>query len=98
MVRLDLEALRKIIWRFEGYYASTRHRATCNRSDADTMKVEHDVGGYLKIRKRSPNTRKMNTKTFRDTDDVRGDKESPKDCSCLKSCESPLHVPSRPLL
>jgi hypothetical protein len=33
---------------------------------------------------------------LKDMDDARGDKESPKDCSRLKSCECPLHVPSRP--
>jgi hypothetical protein len=38
MVRLDLEALRKITWRFEGY-ASTRRRATYGRCGADTTKV-----------------------------------------------------------
>jgi hypothetical protein len=29
-------------------------------------------------------------------DDARGDKESPKDCSCLKSCESPYTRPRAP--
>jgi hypothetical protein len=32
----------------------------------------------------------------RSTDDVRGDKESPKDCSCLKSCESFYTCPRAP--
>jgi hypothetical protein len=32
----------------------------------------------------------------RSTDDTRGDKESPKDCSCLKSCESFYTCPRAP--
>jgi hypothetical protein len=58
---------------------------------------EASVGGYPKIRMSSPNTRERNANTFKDMDNARGDKESPKDSSSLKSCESPLHVPSRPL-
>jgi hypothetical protein len=50
--------------------------------------VAYECWGYPKIRMRSPNTRERNTRMFRDTDDARGDKESPKHCSCLKSCES----------
>jgi hypothetical protein len=45
MVRLDLEALRKITWRFEGY-ASRRRRATCDRYEADTMQG----GTWLRLR------------------------------------------------
>jgi hypothetical protein len=40
MVGLDLEAVRKITWRFEGY-ASTVCRATCGRCGADTTQGEH---------------------------------------------------------
>jgi hypothetical protein len=35
---------------------------------------------------------------FKYTDDAKGDKESPKDCSSLKSCESPYMCPRAPLL
>jgi hypothetical protein len=44
---------------------------------------------------RSPNTRERKVSTFKYTDDAKGDKESPKDCSSLKSY---VHVPSHPLL
>jgi hypothetical protein len=45
------------------------------------------VGGTRKIRIRPPNTKEGNARTFRNTNDVGGDRESPKDCSRLKSCE-----------
>jgi hypothetical protein len=35
MVELDLEAVQKITWRFEGY-ASARRRAMCSRYGVDT--------------------------------------------------------------
>jgi hypothetical protein len=44
---------------------------------------------------RSPNTRERKVDTFEYTDDAKGDKESPKDRSNLKSCLL-LHVASRP--
>jgi hypothetical protein len=44
--------------------------------------------GCPKIRMRSPNTRERKVSTFKYTDDAKGDKESPKDCFSLKSCES----------
>jgi hypothetical protein len=45
---------------------------------------------------RSPNTKERNANTFKYTDDARGDKESPKDCSSLKSCESLYTCPRAP--
>jgi hypothetical protein len=45
MVRLDLEAVQKITWRFEGY-ASTRRCATCDRYGTDTMQG----GAWLRLR------------------------------------------------
>jgi hypothetical protein len=52
--------------------------------------------GYPKFRMRSPTTREWDVNTFKYTDDARGDKESPKDCSCLKSCESFYTCPRTP--
>jgi hypothetical protein len=52
--------------------------------------------GYLKIPMRSPNTREKTVNTFKYSDDARGDKESPKDCSSLKSCESFYTCPRAP--
>jgi hypothetical protein len=52
--------------------------------------------GCPKIRMRSPNTRERKMSTFKSTDDAAGDKESPKDCSSLKSCESFSTCPRAP--
>jgi hypothetical protein len=52
--------------------------------------------GYPKFRVRSPNKREKYVSTFKFTDDARGDKESPKDCSSLKSCESLYTCPRTP--
>jgi hypothetical protein len=54
------------------------------------------LGGTRKIRIRPPNTREGNARTFRKTNDVGGDKESPKDCSRLKSCECFYMCPRAP--
>jgi hypothetical protein len=54
--------------------------------------------GYPKIRKGSPNTREKTVNTFKHSDDARGDKESPKDCSNLKSCESCYTCPRAPFI
>jgi hypothetical protein len=43
MVRLDLEAVQRITWRFESY-ASTRCRATTVSAEWIRCKVEHDCG------------------------------------------------------
>jgi hypothetical protein len=45
---------------------------------------------------RSPNTREWTVNAFKYSDDERGDKESPKDCSSLKSCESFYTCPGGP--
>jgi hypothetical protein len=45
---------------------------------------------------RSPNTRERKVNTFEYKDDAKGDKESPKDCSRLKSCESLYTCPHAP--
>jgi hypothetical protein len=45
---------------------------------------------------RSPNTRERKVNTFKYPDDARGDKESPKDCLSLKSCESFYTCPRAP--
>jgi hypothetical protein len=53
--------------------------------------------GCPKIRMKPPNTsRRREVKTFKYTDDARGDKESLKDCSNLKSCESFYTCPRAP--
>jgi hypothetical protein len=44
----------------------------------------------------SPNTRERKMNTFNYTDDARGDKESPKDYSSLKSRESFYMCPHAP--
>jgi hypothetical protein len=54
------------------------------------------VGGYPKIRMRSLNTREEKANTFKYSDDARGDKESPKDYSILKSSESFYMCPRAP--
>jgi hypothetical protein len=61
-----------------------------------SREFEMSVGGYPKIRMRSPNTREITMNTFKYSDDARGDKESPKDCSHLKSCESFYTCPRAP--
>jgi hypothetical protein len=43
-----------------------------------------------------PNTRESAVDTFKYINDARGDKESPKDCSSLKSCESLYTCPRAP--
>jgi hypothetical protein len=53
--------------------------------------------GYPKIRMRSPNTRERKVSTFKYTDDAKGDKKSPKECSSLKNCESFYTCPRPPL-
>jgi hypothetical protein len=58
--------------------------------------VGANVGGYPKIWMKSPNTRERNTNTVKYADDARGDKESPKDCSSLKSCVSFYTCPRAP--
>jgi hypothetical protein len=45
---------------------------------------------------RSPNTREITVDTFKYSDDAKGDKESPKDCSQLKRCECPYTCPRAP--
>jgi hypothetical protein len=40
--------------------------------------------------------RKYSNVQVRSTDDARGDKEPPKDCSCLKSCEFFYTCPHAP--
>jgi hypothetical protein len=45
---------------------------------------------------RPPNTREKNANTFKYADDARGDKESPKDYSSLKGCESFYTWPHAP--
>jgi hypothetical protein len=52
--------------------------------------------GCPKIRMKPPNTSWWRVKTFKYTDDTRGDKESPKDWSNLKSCESFYTCPRAP--
>jgi hypothetical protein len=52
--------------------------------------------GYPKIWIRPQNTRERSAQTFRNTYEVRGDKESPKDCSRLKSCVSFYTCPRAP--
>jgi hypothetical protein len=54
------------------------------------------LGGTWKIRIRPPNTREGNARTFRNTNDIGGDKESPKDSSRLKSCECFYMCPRAP--
>jgi hypothetical protein len=44
----------------------------------------------------SQNTRESTVDTFKYSNDARGDKESPKDCSSLKSCESLYTCPHAP--
>jgi hypothetical protein len=43
-----------------------------------------------------PNTRERTVNTFKYSDDARGDKESPKDSSSQKSCESFYTCPHAP--
>jgi hypothetical protein len=45
---------------------------------------------------RPPNTRRRKANTFKYTDDARRDKESPKDCSNLKSSDRPYMRPRAP--
>jgi hypothetical protein len=52
--------------------------------------------GCPKIRMRSAKTRERKVSTFKYTDDARGDKKSPRDCSSLKSCESFYTCPRAP--
>jgi hypothetical protein len=52
--------------------------------------------GYTKFRMRPTNTRERNVNTFKYTNDARRDKESPKDCSSLKICESFYTCPRAP--
>jgi hypothetical protein len=47
---------------------------------------------------RSPNTRESKVNMFEYTDDAKGDKESPKDCSSFKSCESFYTCPRAPFI
>jgi hypothetical protein len=54
--------------------------------------------GYLKIQIGSPNTREYAIVTVKSTGDARGDKGSPKDCSCLKSCEPFYTCPRAPFI
>jgi hypothetical protein len=54
------------------------------------------VGGYPKIRIKSPNTSGRKVKTFQYTVNAGGDKESPEDCSNFKSCESFYTCPRAP--
>jgi hypothetical protein len=58
--------------------------------------VGANVGGYPKIQMRSPNTREIIVNAFKYSNDAKGDKESPKDCSHLKSCESFYTCPRAP--
>jgi hypothetical protein len=44
----------------------------------------------------SPNTRESTVDTFKYNNDARGDKELPKDCSSLNSCESLYTCPRAP--
>jgi hypothetical protein len=67
------------------------------------MELERLLACYLllgcpKIRMRSPNTRERKVDMFEYTDDAKGDKESPKDFSSLKSCESFYTCPRAPSL
>jgi hypothetical protein len=52
--------------------------------------------GCPKIWMRPPNTRRRKASTFKYTDDARGDKESPKDCSNIKSCDRAYTCPRAP--
>jgi hypothetical protein len=52
--------------------------------------------GCPKIQMKPPNTRRRKINTFKYTDDVRGDKESPKDYPNLKSCECFYTCPRAP--
>jgi hypothetical protein len=54
--------------------------------------------GYPKIQKGSPNTWEGTVNTFKDSDDKGEDKESPKDRSNLKSCESFYTCPWPPFI
>jgi hypothetical protein len=55
------------------------------------------VGGYPKIQTRPPHKRRMYANVqVKAADDIRGDKGSPKNCSCLKSCESFYTCPHAP--
>jgi hypothetical protein len=66
----------------------------------DRLRLHHvqDVGcwGYPKIRMRHPNTVGRKVNMFKYIDNARGDKESPKNCSNLKSCESFYTCPCAP--
>jgi hypothetical protein len=52
--------------------------------------------GCPKIQMKPPNTCGRKNKTFKYIDDARGDKESPKDCSNLKSCDPAYTCPRAP--
>jgi hypothetical protein len=54
--------------------------------------------GCPKIRMKPPNTSWRKVKAFKYLDDARGDKESAKDCSNLKSCESFYTCPRAPFI
>jgi hypothetical protein len=58
--------------------------------------VGANVGGTRKIRIRPPNIKGGNARMFRNTNDVGRDRESPKDCSRLKSCECFYTCPRAP--
>jgi hypothetical protein len=45
-----------------------------------------------------PEQERRTVNTFKYNDDARGDKESPKDCSSLKSCESFYTCPRAPFI
>jgi hypothetical protein len=52
--------------------------------------------GVSEIPDETPEHKRKSASTSKFTDDARGDKESPKDCSSLKSCESFYTCPRTP--
>jgi hypothetical protein len=59
--------------------------------------IWHIVGGVRKIGGNPRTQEHKNDEIPLAIRERQGNKESPKDCSHLKSCETPLHVPVRPL-
>jgi hypothetical protein len=78
------------------------HRAVKGTPVVSLNIVTHTIHircwGYPKFRMRFLNTRERNVNTFKYTDDARGDKESPKDSSSLKSCEFFYMCPRAPFI